>query len=239
MRANLQATENLAREAAEVHPDLHFIFMSSVSVYGPQIGRKAVSERAVCEPVSHYAKSKLDAENRLIGLYYEQAIRRLDILRLAPVYDRGRWVNLEKRVLAPGKLFFVRIGTGNQKMSALSRKNLTEFISFRVKRFNSGKFYHIINLCDEHPYSLNEIIDVFRNTLCLPCRKVVKLPLTVLAWSVRIAGWMSGERSGWIHSIYPKLAKDMVFDARKMQNFGFKPKSSLVSEFGMVGKFKL
>jgi nucleoside-diphosphate-sugar epimerase len=39
MRVNSEATENLARAASQVNPDVRFIFLSSVSVYGegPQI----------------------------------------------------------------------------------------------------------------------------------------------------------------------------------------------------------
>ena len=39
MRVNSEATENLARAAGKYNPDVQFIFLSSVSVYGehPQI----------------------------------------------------------------------------------------------------------------------------------------------------------------------------------------------------------
>ncbi|MBW2664482.1 MAG: NAD-dependent epimerase/dehydratase family protein [Deltaproteobacteria bacterium] len=145
MRVNSEVTENLAKAAGESNPNVLFIFLSSVSVYGEQ-GQEAgdrrtedgkdgdrrtetgISEEGECWPSSDYAVSKLDAERRLRVLYDEGIIRDLVILRLAPVYDRDWSLNLDRRVFAPGKLAYLRFGSGSQRMSALARPNLVEFI---------------------------------------------------------------------------------------------------------------
>ncbi|MCD6225323.1 MAG: NAD-dependent epimerase/dehydratase family protein [Deltaproteobacteria bacterium] len=142
MRVNSEVTEGLARAAGESNPDVLFIFLSSVSVYGEQgqetsrKGAKAqkrknnngIVEDGECWPSSDYAVSKLDAERRLRALYDEVIIRNLVIVRLAPVYDRDWSLNLDRRVFAPGKVAYLRFGSGSQRMSALARPNLVEFI---------------------------------------------------------------------------------------------------------------
>ena len=143
MQVNSEATENLAKVAAKSNPDVGFIFLSSVSVYGesPQTAsrkgakalkgknNKGVDEGGECWPSSDYAVSKLDAERRLRALYGEGKLHNLVILRLAPVYDREWSLNLERRVFAPGKLSYLRFGSGSQRMSALARPNLVDFIA--------------------------------------------------------------------------------------------------------------
>ncbi len=137
MRVNSEVTENLARAAGESNPDVCFIFLSSVSVYGE--GEQGTGDRrqetgdgrtedGECWPSSDYAVSKLDAEMRLRALYDEGKLHNLVILRLAPVYDRDWSLNLDRRVFAPGKLAYLRFGSGSQRMSALARPNLIEFI---------------------------------------------------------------------------------------------------------------
>ena len=158
MRVNSEATENLAKCASTTNPDVSFIFLSSVSVYGegPQItritrinGRKKAQniresgerrletgdgrrEDGECWPSSDYAVSKLDAESRLIALFDADIIRNLTILRLSPVYDREWSLNLDRRVFAPRKLSYLRFGSGLQKMSALARPNLVDFIAHLI-----------------------------------------------------------------------------------------------------------
>ena len=148
MRVNSEATENLAKAVAKTNPDVCFIFFSSVSVYGegPQItpitrikstktNNNGVDEGGECRPSSDYAVSKLDAERRLIALYDDGKLHNLVILRLAPVYDRYWSLNLDRRVFAPGKLAYLRFGSGSQRMSALARPNLVEFIEFLSRRW--------------------------------------------------------------------------------------------------------
>ena len=114
-KVNSEATENLAEVAARNNPELLFVFLSTISVYGEDpkgISRKdakaqrrlndnGVGEDAECNPSSDYAFSKLDAEKRLIALCEKGLLHNLIILRLAPVYDREWSLNLDRRVCAP------------------------------------------------------------------------------------------------------------------------------------------
>ncbi len=153
MRVNSEVTEKLAEAAAKFNRDVIFIFLSSICVYGedphPRGMRSAVTsefhgagishydngvgEDGECWPSSDYAVSKLDAERRLRALYDEGKLKNLIILRLAPVYDRDWSLNLDRRVFAPGKVAYLRVGSGTQRMSALARPILVDFVEFLIK----------------------------------------------------------------------------------------------------------
>jgi nucleoside-diphosphate-sugar epimerase len=228
---NSLATENLAKAAILANPNVHFIFLSSISVYGENQNKKEIDEIDKCFPSSDYAASKLSAENRLKKLYAENRLKKLDVLRLAPVYDVEWSMNLEKRVFFPKKLFYLRFGSGEQKMSALARTNLVEFIDFRLKCEIWESFYNVINLCDERPYSFTEIIEIFQNTKYHPTRKVINIPLYLIELPIRFIAFFFKTKSEWVRSFYNKLANDLVFDNKRMLAMGFKPKHTLKSVF--------
>ncbi len=231
MKVNSEATENLARAAALANPDLHFIFLSTISVYGENQTVQPVAEDAECSPSSDYALSKFNATKRLIRLYEEGLLRKLTILRLAPVYDREWRLNLEKRVFAPNKIAYLKFGKGNQKMSALARPNLVEFIEHVIKTATPAKGLEIINVCDLKPYSFKEILDTFKNSGIFSIRPTLTIPLPVVWGVTRTAGIILRNKKGWLHSCYDKLASDLVFDNSKMLQTGFIPRHSLSTIF--------
>lgn len=265
MQVNSEATENLAKVAAKSNPDVGFIFLSSVSVYGesPQTAsrkgakalkgknNKGVDEGGECWPSSDYAVSKLDAERRLRALYGEGKLHNLVILRLAPVYDRDWSLNLDRRVFAPGKLAYLRFGSGMQRMSALARPNLVDFIAYLIesklatdahghmgpkKGKNTG--VDILNVCDAEPYEFNTIIEVFKKSAICPNRPVISVPLSAVWLATRIGGVFLSNKREWIHSCYDKLASDLVFDNGKMMEMGFRPRHSLETIFPLTRKMK-
>jgi len=231
MRVNSETTENLAKAAGKYNPDVQFIFLSSVSVYGEENLSMPVSEESECHPSSDYAVSKLDAERRLIALSDEGIIHNLIILRLAPVYDREWSLNLDRRVFAPKKVAYLRFGSGSQKMSALARSNLVDFIELLLKRSLQNSEVNILNVCDTEPYEFNTIIQVFKKSGIRPNRPVISVPLSPVWIATRIAGALFTNKKSWLHSCYDKLASDLVFDNGRMMKTGFKPVHSLETIF--------
>jgi nucleoside-diphosphate-sugar epimerase len=231
---NSTATQRLAEHAICANPDVHLIFLSSISVYGEKYGHKVVQERDVCRPSSDYADSKLDAENRLVKLYTNGQLKKLDLLRLAPVYDRSWSLNIEKRVYAPKKMFFLRFGSGEQRLSMLSRQNLVEFVRFRVNTAGTtDEFCEWFNVCDASPYTFNEIIAIFQKSKYQPNRLCLRVPLSIVKGIVTLAENILNVRSTWLISCYDKLSSDLIFDNRKMLGTGFVPEYSLASVFGV------
>jgi len=231
MKVNSQATANLARIAAKANRYVRFIYLSTVSVYGEKNLDIPVSEESICSPSSDYAISKLDAERRLIALYGQGVVHQLYILRLAPVYDRDWRLNLDKRVLAPKSIAYLRFGSGDQKMSALARPNLVEFIIFLIQNDPKKNWVDIINVCDARPYAFKEIIDAYRRMGIHPNRPVISVPLSPVRLATRLAGFVLPQWRQWFHSCFEKLASDLIFNNEKMLQTGFTPLHELESVF--------
>ena len=235
LRVNSLATNHLAKTAIKANPYAHFLFLSSISVYGENNIKGSVFEKDQCNPSSDYANSKLDAEKHLIKLYETGVLKKLDILRLSPVYDSEWALNLDRRVFAPKKLAYIKFGSGEQQMSAVSRQNLVDFIEYRL---NQGKddlidssFCNIFNVCDERSYQFKEIIRVFKKSDYQPNRLVFYIPLVFVWIATRLAGLILGNKRQWLYSCYDKLAYSLVFDNKRMLSTGFKHRYSLKSVF--------
>jgi len=257
MQINSKATALLAKAAAQRNPDVCFIFLSSVSVYGEKKGERGKSktehrirEEEGCHPSSDYAFSKLDAEKRLIALSDRGILQNLVVLRLAAVYDRNWRFNLDRRILIPKGIAYVRFGSGLQKMSALARPNLVEFIVHILQSEdfcrNGGKEYSVhksprdsgnedlpkslfFNVCDAEPYDFNTIIRIYRQSGIHPKRSVIFVPLVFIWIVTRIAGAIAPVKRSWFHSCYDKLAENLVFSCEKMLQTGFRPRHTLLT----------
>ena len=229
---NTRATETLARAAVRANPNVHFIFLSSVSVYGERMGDSPLNEADPCFPSGAYAKSKLAAEKALGELFETGVLKHLDMLRLAPMYD-GNWhLNLDRRVLGPGKGFFIRFGTGNQRISALSRPNLVGFVQYLLSR-GPGKALGIFNLCDPFPYTFRDLIKALSRVY--PRRPVVPCPLGIVWGLSRVGGLLFPHNREWWHGCHSKLAADMVYDVSRMEGTGFCPLHDLEGIFTQTG----
>ena len=66
---NHRASKKIAQIAVDENPNVHFIFLSSISVYGENSKGLPVSEKDRCNPSTPYACSKFDAEDSLIEMY--------------------------------------------------------------------------------------------------------------------------------------------------------------------------
>lgn len=228
---NCQSTENLARAAIEANPNAWIIFLSSISVYGENHKQEIVKETDPCRPTSDYAVSKLNAEKALRRLHNNDIVRKLDILRLAPVYDWNWTLNIDKRVFSPYKFSYFKYGSGEQKMSVVNRENVADFIEFRLETNKEISFYNVFNLCDETPCSFNEIIQVFKNSALQPNRVSIRIPLIFVWILAKAAGLLIKKRRAWFFSIYDKLANSLIFDNKQMLKTGFRPKHDIHSVF--------
>ena len=73
-RGNMRATENLARAAAG--RGIRFVHVSSLAACGPCVGETAVDEAREPAPITHYGKSKLEAERGVRALIPDATIVR-------------------------------------------------------------------------------------------------------------------------------------------------------------------
>ena len=223
-RVNSAAAENLARAAALSNPSVHFVFMSSVSVYGDEDLPVPVSEEHPCNPRDDYAISKRRAEIRLERMFTKGDIGSVTILRLASVYDRGITFLLDRRVKGPG--VFIRYGTGTQRISALARPNLVDFVEF-ILREPATEGLEVLNVCDERPYRFDDIIRAFKTGGTYHGRPVISVPLPAVRFASRVGGRILRRRETWFRSCYNKVSSDMVFSNERMLKTGFKPVHTL------------
>ena len=229
---NSTATMHLANAVAAMNTSTRFIYISSISVYGETRLPVPVSESHGCRPTGDYGKSKRDAEIRLLDLYRDNNAHSLIILRLAPVYDKHWSVNLDRRVLAPFKSAYLKYGTGTQKMSAIARRNVVDFIKYIILNPSIyRKTGQIINVTDKDPYTFNDIIDTFLQSRTHPVRPVIRIPEYSIFLVTRILGLMLPSKKDWIHGCYEKLASSLIFDNNKMLEKGFMPKHDLKTIF--------
>ncbi|MCP3940376.1 MAG: NAD-dependent epimerase/dehydratase family protein [Desulfobacteraceae bacterium] len=230
-QVNNVATKNIALAAIRVNPSVHFIFLSSICVYGEKHGETEIKENDGCWPTSQYAVSKLTAENNLVQLFDNCQINKLDILRLAPVYDISWSGNLEKRVCGPQNLVYLRFGSGDQKMSILARQNLVDFISHRIENNLMQRVCNYFNVTDKRPCSFNKIIKIFKTSEYRPDRRIITVSLSLVWIITRVAGLFIKGKGLLIYSFYDKLSKELVFDNTRMLETGFDPRYTLKSVF--------
>lgn len=231
MRINSVATEHLAKVAARVNPSVRFIFLSSVSVYGEDYTDRPITENSHCNPSSDYACSKLDAERRLASLHDSGVLHNLTVLRLAPVYDREWSLNLDRRVLAPKQVAYLKFGSGRQQMSALARPNLVELIIYYIENMGDYTGKVTLNVCDMNPYEFKTIIDIFQQSHVLGNKPVIDVPLSCVWLATRAAGILIPGKKRWLHACFDKLSKSLIFDNGKMLSTGFAPRYSLENIF--------
>ncbi|WP_321493126.1 NAD(P)-dependent oxidoreductase [uncultured Desulfobacter sp.] len=227
---NHQASMMLAKIGGNTNSNLYFIFLSSICVYGENDSIN-FDETHQCDPTNAYAKSKLEAEIKLRALFEAGNIRKLDILRLAPVYDIDWTVNLEKRICSPGKLLYLKYGSGQQQLSVLDRKNLVDFILYRIKADNSKNTCSVMNICDHKPCSFNEMIHIM-NSKPKVCKKpVCTIPLQLINVASQIAQFCFPSKKQFISSCHHKLVKDIVINNQRMLATKFKHKYTITSLF--------
>jgi nucleoside-diphosphate-sugar epimerase len=95
-RVNVQGTERLARAAAArgVH---RFVFISSALVHGTCSGERPITEKNPLRPESAYARSKVEAERRLLDVAASTSME-VVILRPPMVYGAGAGGNFARLV---------------------------------------------------------------------------------------------------------------------------------------------
>ena len=142
-QAYMRVNRDLAVEVARLARDggaRQFIFLSSMSVYGPgaAVGRPGrISPDAPFCPENAYGQSKLEAEQRILAL--ERDDFRVVILRLPMVYGPGCKGNYNALVKFARRLpVFPAL---KNERGAIYIDNLTEFIRLAAENRERGVFY--------------------------------------------------------------------------------------------------
>lgn len=176
-KINQQGTLNLLK-ALENHPPKQFIHLSTVAVYGRDVG-ELLTEDTVANPKGPYAESKWLAEQAVQSWCEERGVANL-ILRLPLVIGEdapGNWGAISKAI-AKGR--YVRIKGNKARKSAVLASDVAQSIVNWVGQ--SGVF----NLSDgQHPY-FHELEDALAERYEKPLR--FQLPLSWLSLGAKVGG---------------------------------------------------
>jgi nucleoside-diphosphate-sugar epimerase len=122
---NFELTKRLA-ETAKSHGTRHFIYISSVKVYGNK-ANAFVNETTACEPDDAYGKSKWAAEEYLRSI--EDDHFRIAVIRPPLVYGPGVKGNMIRLLALAEKNVPLPFGGINNKRSMVFIDNLVELIN--------------------------------------------------------------------------------------------------------------
>jgi len=133
-RINVVQTLDLAKKAKESGVK-HFIFMSSIKVYGEECD-VAYNETTQCKPQDEYGKSKLKAENELQKLEDDNFI--VSIVRTPIVYGYGVKANIKNLINLVQKVPVLPFGNIQNRRSMVYIGNLCHLIEKIIETKKKG-----------------------------------------------------------------------------------------------------
>lgn len=158
-KINVTQTLELAKKAKESGVK-HFIFMSTVKVYGEETTRK-YTENSICNPEDEYGKSKLKAEQELLGLSDEGLGFRVSIVRTPIVYGHSVKANIKALVNLTNKVPVLPLGKIENKRSMVYIGNLCHLVDEVIVQQKSGIFL----ASDDEPLSTTRLIELIAKNL--------------------------------------------------------------------------
>ena len=158
-KVNVTQTLELAKKAKESGVK-HFVFMSTVKVYGEETNKK-YTESSICNPEDEYGKSKLKAEQELLGLSDEGLGFRVSIIRTPIVYGYGVKANIKNLVTLVNKIPILPFAKIENKRSMVYIGNLCHLVDEVITQKKSGIFL----ASDDEPLSTTRLIELIANGL--------------------------------------------------------------------------
>lgn len=141
---NYEGTVNLCKALEKVGLPKSFIFISTLDVYGLAVG-EGIDETYAKKPTTHYAISKLQAEEYLIKWAEEKGVI-LGILRPSLMVGPNPPGNLKAMINGIKKGYYVNIAGGHTRKSLMMIHDIAHLVP---KIENVGGVY---NVCDNrHP----------------------------------------------------------------------------------------
>jgi nucleoside-diphosphate-sugar epimerase len=151
---NFNATKKIFEICKENYVN-HFIFASTIALYGLSKKNKLFFEDSNILPTTPYSQSKFEAENYIKN---NNGNLNFTILRLATVYGPDDKGNISKLFSLFKKGIFISFG--NAKKSLLNVDNLNQSI---IKILNNPAAYNkIFNVADLEYYTLQTIYKYFK-----------------------------------------------------------------------------
>lgn len=170
--ANRDLTYELARRAKNCGVR-HFIFLSSIKVYGTDAGVEPLTELSVCRPTDIYGKSKFEGEQKILSL--QDSSFTISIIRPPLIYGpgvKGNVIKLLRLANSDAPLPFANI---DNKRSMVYIGNLNALIDKLIQTPVNGHFI----AGDECPLSTSQFVALMRYFLG-KSTNLFQLPILVL-----------------------------------------------------------
>lgn len=167
-RINTEKTIVLAKRAKESGVK-HFIFMSTVKVYGEKTSSKPFNENSSCYPEDAYGQSKLSAEKILRDM--EDANFTVSIVRSPLVYGEDVKANMLNLMKLINKVPILPFGGIFNKRSLVYVDNLVAMIQEIIIQQKSGIFL----ASDKQPVSTTQLVEMLVDAMGKK-RMLISLP---------------------------------------------------------------
>ncbi len=156
-KVNVTQTLKLARKAKDSGVR-HFVFMSTVKVYGEETLR-AYKEDSSCTPQDDYGKTKLKAEQELQKLRSDAF--KVSIVRTPIVYGYGVKANIKNLISLVNKVPILPFGNIKNKRSMVYVGNLCHLLDEIILQNHSGIFL----ASDYKPLGTTKLCELIANNL--------------------------------------------------------------------------
>ena len=156
-KVNVIQTLELAKKAKESGVK-HFVFMSTVKVYGEETDRN-YTENTICNPQDEYGKSKFKAELELLKL--EDGNFKVSTVRTPIVYGYGVKANIKSLVNLLKKVPILPFSNINNKRCMVYIGNLCHLVDEIITQKQPGIFL----ASDDEPLSTTKLIELIAKSL--------------------------------------------------------------------------
>ncbi len=169
---NVTTTVALAKKA-KTSGVRHFVFMSTVKVYGEE-NPIPYSEQSPCYPKDPYGESKLEAEKALLALSDDTF--KVAIIRTPVVYGEGVKANILRLIELTDRYRALPFGGIHNRRSMVYVGNLTHLISEVIRQEKQGVFL----ASDDVPLSTSGLIAQIAAALGKRCTLFSFFPLKTM-----------------------------------------------------------
>lgn len=134
-----------------------FVFISTIAVYGEE--KEKLDENTICNPITPYGKSKLEAEKGLLKLNDDSFI--VSIIRAPMIYGKNAPGNIDSLVKLVKKLPIIPLGKIENKRTFVSIQNLSYIIDEIINQKQNGTFL----VSDDESLSTSRLIELIAKNL--------------------------------------------------------------------------
>lgn len=207
---NTAGTIRLAQQAAEAGVK-RFVYLSSIKVNGESTTTHPFTEQNEMEPGDPYARSKWEAEQKLLDLATQTSLE-VSIIRPPLVYGPGVGGNFQRLLGLVAKAWPLPLASIQNRRSLVGIQNLCSLLEVCMQHPAAAGEVFLVS--DGQDISTPELIRMLAEVMGRPCR-LLPFPASMLAAVSKLLG----QQGAW-----ERLAGSLQVDISKArQQLGWEP----------------